>query len=90
MINWLIRILSFVICLALLAGGVILTVSFTMDNDDLKADFQDISDAPWIPEYTEADDENQTPEGGDENLEGGEENPESGEENPESGDSVTE
>lgn len=48
--NLLVWILSFVICLGLLVGGILLTVQETMDNmDDISADWQDVVDTPWLP-----------------------------------------
>ena len=49
MINLLIRILSFVICLGLLAGGIFLTITETMKNDEMKSDWSEAMETPWLP-----------------------------------------
>ncbi len=85
--NLLIRLFSFIICLALLAGGAILTFTMTMENPDLMKDWNDISEAEWLPGIKG---EEQTPEGGDQSTEGGNQTTEGGDQTTESGDQTTE
>ena len=49
MINLLIRVVSWIICLGLLIGGIVLTVTATMENEEFHSDLNDISVTDWIP-----------------------------------------
>lgn len=48
MMNLLIRILSFTICIGLLVGGAMLSYKKTKDNKELTADLDDVKQTPWV------------------------------------------
>ncbi len=48
MINLLIRLISFTICICLLVGGAMLSYNATKDNEKLAADWQDVVETPWL------------------------------------------
>ena len=97
MIKLLIRLLSLVICVGLLAGGAYLAYIKTMENEEFFSDLSDIGDADWVAgvgQYDNDDEtpegDNQTPEGGDQTPEGGDQTPEGGDQTPEGGDQTPE
>ena len=88
--NLLIRLLSFIICLGLLAGGAILSFILTMENEDLMKSWQDVQEASWLPALENNSEGEQAPEGGEQPPEGGEQTPEGGEQTPEGGEQTPE
>ncbi len=86
----LLRLLSFIICLGLLAGGAILSFVLTMENEDLMKSWQEVQEAPWLPALDNDPEGEQTPEGGEQTPEGGEQTPEGGEQTPEGGEQTPE
>ena len=88
--NLLIRLLSFIICLGLLAGGAILSFILTMENEDLMKSWQDVQEASWLPALENDSEGEQPPEGGEQPPEGGEQPPEGGEQTPEGGEQTPE
>ena len=90
--NLLIRILSFALCLLVLAGGGFLTFTLTTSNEELMKDWNDVVQAEWFPGmHAEAPESGeQTPEGGEQTPESGEQTPESGEQTPEGGEQAPE
>ena len=89
--NLLIRLLSFIICLGLLAGGAILSFVLTIENEDLMKSWQEVQETPWLPALENAPEGGeQAPEGGEQTPEGGEQTPEGGEQTPEGGEQTPE
>ena len=82
--------LSFIICLGLLAGGAILSFILTMENEDLMKSWQDVQEASWLPALENDSEGEQPPEGGEQPPEGGEQPPEGGEQTPEGGEQTPE
>ena len=62
MINWLIRILSLIICVALLAGGAYITYLETTENEKLASDWKEVESAEWIVTVENNSDAEQNPE----------------------------
>ena len=89
--NLLIRLLSLIICLLLLAGGAFLSFILTIENEDLMKSWQEVQETPWLPALENApESEEQAPEGGEQTPEGGEQTPEGGEQTPEGGEQTPE
>ena len=88
--NLLIRLLSFIICLGLLAGGAILSFVLTIENEDLMKSWQEVQEASWLPALENDSEGEQTPEDGEQPPEGGEQAPEGGEQTPEGGEQTPE
>ena len=49
MANLLNRLISLIVCLAILAGGIYLSIEETKKNEELKADLDDVVNTEWIP-----------------------------------------
>lgn len=49
MANLLNRLISLVVCLAILAGGIYLSIEETKKNEELKADLEDVTLTDWVP-----------------------------------------
>ena len=49
MLNFLNRLISFVVCLGILAGGIYLSVEETRKNEEFQADIVDVEVTEWIP-----------------------------------------
>lgn len=72
MMNLIIRLISFAVCVGLLIAGITLTIGQTMKNDKLWADVEQVNNAKWLPESeTVQEEETQTPDGGDQTTDGG-------------------
>ena len=81
----LIRFLSLIICVCLIAGGAYLAYTETMKNEEMFADWDAVMNTPFIPgtEETQPEGDEQTPEGDEQTPEGGEQTPEGDEQTPE-------
>ena len=47
--NLIIRLVSFVVCILLIVGGVMLSIDATKKNEELTADWQDVMETPFVP-----------------------------------------